>query len=76
VRAALQDLAADVAADAGVDVTDILDVCIVGNPIMHHLLLGINPVELGGAPFALTTDEATRMRAADIGLRLHPGARV
>ena len=31
---------------------------LVGNPIMHHLVLGIDPVELGGAPFALATDEA------------------
>ena len=76
VRDALQDLAAEVAAEAGIAVEDILDVCVVGNPIMHHLLLGMNPVELGGAPFALATDEATRVRAADIGLRLHPGARV
>ena len=28
---------------------------IVCNPVMHHLLLGIDPVELGQAPFALAT---------------------
>ena len=38
--------------------TDILEVTLVGNPIMHHLLLGIDPTELGGAPFALAIDEA------------------
>ena len=31
---------------------------LVGNPIMHHLVLGIDPVELGGAPFALAVDQA------------------
>jgi len=36
---------------AGALPTDILEATFVGNPIMHHLLLGINPVELGGAPF-------------------------
>jgi len=76
VRESLQDLAEDVAAQAGIAAGDILDVCVVGNPIMHHLLLGINPVELGGAPFALTTDEALRLRATDIGLKLHGAARV
>ena len=76
VREALQGLAAEVAAEAGVDTGDILDVCVVGNPIMHHLLLGMNPVELGGAPFALATDEAARLRATDIGLALHAAARV
>ena len=38
---------------------------------MHHLLLGINPVELGGAPFALATDESVRVRARDLNLTLH-----
>jgi uncharacterized 2Fe-2S/4Fe-4S cluster protein (DUF4445 family) len=76
VREALQRLAMEVAAEAGITGDDILDVCVVGNPIMHHLLLGVNPVELGGAPFALATDEAARLRARDIGLSLHPAARV
>jgi len=76
VRETLQALATDVAAQAGVSCEDILDVCVVGNPIMHHLLLGMNPVELGGAPFALATDEALRVRSTDIGLGLHPAARV
>jgi uncharacterized 2Fe-2S/4Fe-4S cluster protein (DUF4445 family) len=43
--------------------------------VMHHLLLGINPIELGGAPFALATDQATSLRASELGLALHPGAR-
>jgi uncharacterized 2Fe-2S/4Fe-4S cluster protein (DUF4445 family) len=76
VREALQTLAVEVAAQAGITAEDILDVCVVGNPIMHHLLLGVNPVELGGAPFALATDEAVRLRATDIDLELHPAARM
>jgi len=76
VRAALNTLAAEVARDAKVSVSDILELTMVGNPIMHHLLLGIDPVELGGAPFALATDSALDLRAAELGLTLHPGARV
>ena len=58
VRVALNTLAADVAREASASPQDILEITIVGNPIMHHLVLGIDPVELGGAPFALSTDEA------------------
>ncbi len=76
VRGTLQELAADVAAQAGVSREEILEVCVVGNPIMPHLLLGMKPLDLGGAPFALATDEAVRVRATDIGLSLHPAARV
>jgi uncharacterized 2Fe-2S/4Fe-4S cluster protein (DUF4445 family) len=76
VHAALDTLAAEVAREAGVPVSDILEVTLVGNPIMHHLLLGIDPVELGGAPFALATDGAMTIRASEIGLNLHPNTRI
>jgi uncharacterized 2Fe-2S/4Fe-4S cluster protein (DUF4445 family) len=76
VHAALDALAVEVAREAGVAVNDILELTLVGNPIMHHLLLGIDPVELGGAPFALATDGALTIRASEIGLKLHPNARI
>jgi uncharacterized 2Fe-2S/4Fe-4S cluster protein (DUF4445 family) len=76
VRGALNALAAEVAREAKVEPSDILELTVVGNPIMHHLLLGIDPVELGGAPFALATDSALALHAAELGLAVHPGARV
>ena len=75
VRDAVQELMAEVAAAAAIDIADVLDLTLVGNPVMHHLLLGINPVELGGAPFALATDQAVRGLAADIDLHAAPGTR-
>ena len=60
---------------AEIDRTDVLEVTVVGNPIMHHLLLGIDPTPLGGAPFALTVDEAVRLPARELGLPVHRGAR-
>src|SRR6202041_3158882 len=76
VRGALNELALQAAQEAGIGTAEILDVTLVGNPVMHHLLLGINPVELGGAPFALATDQAAVLKASDIGLTLDPGTRV
>jgi len=76
VREALDQLAAEVARGAGVEPTDIVEMTVVGNPIMHHLFLGIDPTELGGAPFALAIDRAVTMRADELDLHLHPGARV
>jgi uncharacterized 2Fe-2S/4Fe-4S cluster protein (DUF4445 family) len=76
VREAINGLAASVAAEAGVEVRDILEATFVGNPIMHHLLLGIDPTELGGAPFALASDGAVNIWASEIDLRIHPNARV
>ena len=76
VRAALNELALDVTSQAGITPQDILEATFVGNPIMHHLLLGINPVELGGAPFALATDRAITLWAVEIDFLIHRNARI
>jgi len=75
VRGCLAKLTAELASSAGIDRDDVLELTLVGNPIMHHLLLGIDPTELGGAPFALAVDEALRVRATDLGLPVNQGAR-
>ncbi len=75
VRAALAKLVAGLADQADVPSREILELAIVGNPIMHHLLLGIDPIPLGSAPFALATDRSVRTTAAELGIRAHPGAR-
>ena len=76
VREAISSLLTGLASRAEVPVEEILEITIVGNPIMHHLLLGIDPTPLGSAPFALATDTAVRLRAAELELPGHPGARV
>ena len=75
VRSAICTLVEQVCLEAEVDAHDILDSTFVGNPVMHHLLLGLSPVELGVAPFALATDESVRLRASELDLSFHPGAR-
>jgi len=76
VREAINQLAQEVCASAGIETRDILELTFVGNPIMHHLLLGISPVELGGAPFTLATDESVTLWATELDLRVHPNARI
>jgi uncharacterized 2Fe-2S/4Fe-4S cluster protein (DUF4445 family) len=76
VRAAINDLVTEVARQVGIGRDDILEASFVGNPIMHHLLLGISPVELGGAPFALATDAALTLWATEIDLAIHRNARI
>jgi uncharacterized 2Fe-2S/4Fe-4S cluster protein (DUF4445 family) len=75
VQKALDDLANEAAAEAGIAIDDIVEMTVVGNPIMHHLILGIDPTELGGAPFALATDSALTLWASEIGVHVNPGCR-
>ena len=76
VREAINTLTARLASEGGIDRSDILEGVFVGNPVMHHLFLGINPVELGGAPFALAASGAQHVTAHDLGLDFNRGARV
>ena len=76
VQEGLQQLIQGGAEQAGMSADDVLEVVLVGNPVMHHLLLGIDPIELGGAPFALAVDTSTQVRADEINLKLHAGSRV
>ena len=68
IRAALNDLITDLLRQAEAPADELLDIVIVGNPIMHHIVLGIDPTPLGQAPFTLATAEAIRTTALDLGL--------
>ncbi|KMK67135.1 ASKHA domain-containing protein [Puniceibacterium sp. IMCC21224] len=74
VREAIDALAAEIAKEAGIDPSLILETVFVCNPVMHHLLLGIDPVELGQAPFALATSDALNLTARDLELGTLPAA--
>ena len=76
VRGAMNALVEQTAAEARIAPELIFEAVIVCNPVMHHLLLGIDPVELGQAPFALATASAQTLWASEIDMRMHPDARI
>ena len=73
---ALNGLLGDATAAAGLASDDVTDLVVVGNTIMHHVFLGIDPRELGGAPFAPAIKEAVDVKARDLDLRAGRGAYV
>ncbi|MEX0303449.1 MAG: ASKHA domain-containing protein [Leisingera sp.] len=76
VREGMNALFTQIASEAEIDKALIVDAVFVCNPVMHHLFLGIDPFELGQAPFALGTSNALALRAVELGLNIHPAARV
>jgi len=77
VREALDALIGSIAAEAGIGPAAIYEIVFVCNPVMHHLLLGIDPVELGQAPFALATSGSLSLDARDLDLtQVNRAARV
>ncbi len=76
VREAVNGLIGKVCEEGNVNREDIFDCVFVGNPIMHHLFLGIDPTELGQAPFALAVSGALQFWAHEIDIDVSRGARL
>ncbi|WP_170557232.1 ASKHA domain-containing protein [Ruegeria atlantica] len=77
VREAINDLTTSIAEEAGIDAELIVETVFVCNPVMHHLLLGLDPVELGQAPFALATSESISLPAREMDLtKMNPRAQI
>jgi uncharacterized 2Fe-2S/4Fe-4S cluster protein (DUF4445 family) len=72
----LNGLITELCTEAAIAPTDVVEMVLVGNTTMHHLLLGVNPRELGGAPFSLVTHSAVDVKARDLGIKIAFGANV
>jgi len=71
---ALNGLATEACADIGAEPQEVLEAVAVGNTAMHHLLLNLPIERLAVSPFTPAVEEAMDVPAADIGLRIAPGA--
>ena len=69
VREAINSLAGQLTAEAAIAKDSLVEVVFVCNPVMHHLLLGIDPVELGQAPFALASSNSIAVNASQLDLK-------
>jgi uncharacterized 2Fe-2S/4Fe-4S cluster protein (DUF4445 family) len=68
VRGALNELIDELCEQADATPGEVLEIVLVGNPIMHHIVAGIDPTPLGQAPFTLATAEAIEVPASDFEL--------
>jgi uncharacterized 2Fe-2S/4Fe-4S cluster protein (DUF4445 family) len=76
IVALLNRLVEEAAARAGVRKEHIYEATVVGNVVMQHLFLGIDPQGLAAAPYAPVVRAGLSLRAEEVGLELVPQARV
>lgn len=72
----LNALAADATAEVGLTAEDIAEVVLVGNTVMHHIVLNLDPGPLGVAPFRASLVEPVNVKARELGLTVNPAANV
>ena len=75
VRESLDELIGQLCEEGGTTRDEVLELVLVGNPIMHHLLLGLDPTPPGVAPLTLEIPAAVDRTATELDLEVHPAAR-
>ena len=59
-----------------ITLNDILEMVLVGNSTMHHLLLNLPPKDLGLAPFVPAIHESVDVKARELGLHINPSGNI
>lgn len=70
----LAELTSNVCTEAGIEPQQVYEMALAGNATMVALLLGIDPEPIGVAPFILSSRITPTVRAADLGVDIHPAA--
>jgi len=74
---ALNEIIRETTQEAKIDKKNIYETVIVGNTCMHHLFLGLNPINLAPSPYIPVIKESLSLKAKDIpGLSLNPTANI
>jgi uncharacterized 2Fe-2S/4Fe-4S cluster protein (DUF4445 family) len=59
-----------------IKVEEILEMVLVGNSTMHHILLNLHPKDLGLAPFVPTIHKSMDVKARELGLHINPSGNI
>jgi uncharacterized 2Fe-2S/4Fe-4S cluster protein (DUF4445 family) len=73
---AINELCADLCAEAGAKPQEIVEAVVVGNTAMHHLFLNLPVKQLALSPFVPAVSRALEVKARDLGLGIAAGAYV
>ena len=73
----LNEIIRETTQKAEIDKSNIYETVIVGNTCMHHLFLGLNPINLAPSPYIPVIKENLSLKVKDIpGLSLNPAANI
>lgn len=72
----LNKLIQQAAKTANIKTEEILEMVLVGNSTMHHILLNLHPKDLGLAPFVPTIHKSMDIKARELGLQINPSGNI
>ncbi len=72
----LNKLLKQAAKTANIKTSEILEMVLVGNSTMHHILLNLHPKDLGLAPFVPAIHKSVDVKARELGLHINPSGNI
>ncbi len=72
----LNKLLKQAAHEAKIKMSEILEMVLVGNSTMHHVLLNLHPKDLGLAPFVPAIHKSMDIKARELGLHINPSGNI
>jgi uncharacterized 2Fe-2S/4Fe-4S cluster protein (DUF4445 family) len=72
----LNKLLKQAAHTASIQTSEILEMVLVGNSTMHHLLLNLHPKDLGLAPFVPTIHKSVDVKARELGIHINSSGNI
>src|SRR5215217_4640928 len=76
IIATLNKLLKQAAQTAQIKTEEILEMVLVGNSTMHHLLMNLHPKDLGLAPFVPTIHRSMDIKARELGLQINSSGNI
>jgi len=76
IIATLNKLLKQAAHTASIKTSEILEIVLVGNSTMHHLLLNLHPKDLGLAPFVPAIHKSVDVKARELGLQINSSGNI
>lgn len=76
IIATLNKLLKQAAHEAKIKTSEILEMVLVGNSTMHHLLLNLHPKDLGLAPFVPAIHRSMDVKARELGLQINSSGNI
>lgn len=76
IIATLNKLLKQAARTAKIKTEEILEMVLVGNSTMHHLLLNLHPKDLGLAPFVPAIHKSVDVKARELGIQINSSGNI
>ncbi|MFW9819700.1 MAG: ASKHA domain-containing protein [Candidatus Thorarchaeota archaeon] len=72
----LNEIISNLCRETNIRSSNLYEATVVGNSIMHHIFLGLDPVNIGLSPFIPVIQRDLNVKASELGLKIYKNANI